>query len=108
MTFLGVGIVYIGAQIQSITEDLPLKRGGKDTTIVSMSNACIFLAVCLLMLFYQGNGWWNGLNNSRELDGILRQQALDNLRPRKRATCVSGLGCCIGIILCLIPYLPIS
>jgi len=95
-------IICIGARFFGYNGGIPPLNGGKNTivsSVVSPEVSALFSIICAVILLYKGAELWGFRMQADSLYGILREQALNNLRPRERALCLPGLGCCIGVIL---------
>ncbi len=66
----------------------------------------IFSIICGIVLIWRGNEFITAKQHSNYLYGIFREMALDGLNRKKWDLLLPSVGCCIGIILCLISYCP--
>ncbi|MFA5747285.1 MAG: hypothetical protein WC926_04425 [Candidatus Paceibacterota bacterium] len=45
-----------------------------------------------------GDQRWKAREGIKNLSGILKEQAMDNMRPKERALCLPGIGFFLGVV----------
>lgn len=54
--------------------------------------------ICAVILLYMGSQVWKARKGASDLDGVLKLQAMDNIRPKERALFLPGAGLLLGAI----------
>ena len=98
MTFLARGIIYIGARFSGHNGDIFPLNGGKNTWTIGLETSAIFTVICATVLLYMGDQRWKAREGIKNLSGILKEQAMDNMRPKERALCLPGIGFFLGVV----------
>jgi hypothetical protein len=101
LTFSASRIIYIGARFSGHNGDIFPLNGGKNTWTVSLETSAIFTVICATVFLYMGDQRWKAREGIKNLSGILKEQAMDNIRPKERALCLPGAGFLLGLALFL-------